>query len=400
MWSKSLFVAIIISLLLSLTGGNDEEGGAGATVRYMPFFFVFCTCLLRHNFWNRMRKRYVFATLSLCVITFAAHADMSAKDLFVYLFGIICTMYISERHLTPPQFIYKYFIIIVLPLSVLNIARGLPVSWVPDSNMAINILGYGTKHGTATVGFLLFIASLCNIYLKRHIGIRWKRFRKDLFFFGLSFYLVFFSTSRSIFMCMGGVMLLLLINWKNFRPRTTITVATLLIVAVYLLENLSAYADVLAENEIIGQFLHTENFGREYGVTSGRSWLWAYHLAVFFSNLPFGGGREVVDFRVGDWIGTLGEEAHAGSESFYTGILACYGLIGVILILLHISLFLRAIKVKNVIGACIIFASIYATVTGEGLVSLYDDRSIMLFLLYFSSFQLTALYKQYGKSLY
>ena len=226
-----------------------------------------------------------------------------------------------------------------------------------------------------------------------------RRFRKDIFFFGLSFYLVFFSTSRSIFMCMGGVLLLFLINWKRIRPRTTVTVATMLIVSVYILENLSTYADVLVKNELIGQFLHAEDFDR-YGVTSGRSWLWTYHLMVFFSNIPFGGGRESVDFFVGDWIGALGEEAHAGSESFYTGILACYGLIGVILIILHISLFLRAIKAKNVIGACIIFACIYATVTGVGLVSLYDEYSIMLFLLYFSSFQLTALYRQFGKKLY
>ena len=103
MWSKSLFATIIISLLMTLSGGTEEEGGVGGTMRYMPFFFVFCTCLLRHNFWTGKRKRYMVATLSLCVITLGVHADMSAKDLFVYLFGIICTMYISEKHITPPN---------------------------------------------------------------------------------------------------------------------------------------------------------------------------------------------------------------------------------------------------------------------------------------------------------
>lgn len=392
--SRYLFCFLGAAILQSLLSP------LGATASFFPFLFIFVIMMLDLSFYIKWRRIYLFCMLLLCTLALGLHGILTAKDLFFPFLGIVCISSLSERVFILPELIYKYFLFVIIPTSIINWAMGNPVSWIPNSNMSMNIYGMGTKHGTAIVGYALFLASSSNLYYKNKINLSYKAMKVDLFFWLLSFYLVFFSTSRSVFMCQLGVCLLFFINIHRMRKQTSIVVSALLIVSVFFLEYLSDFVPYLSKNELISSFIHTDNF-EQYGVTSGRSWLWGYHLSEFANSKWFlGGGREVVDFSVGDWVASLGMEAKAGGESYYTGVLACYGLMGIVLMLVHVVLFLYAVKRNNVVGMCVIFAAVYVTTTGVDLVSARSTFSIMLLAFYFSSFKLTNLYAKYGSQLY
>lgn len=143
----------------------------------------------------------------------------------------------------------------------------------------------------------------------------------------------------------------------------------------------------LIKNEFILDFIGVDNFKR-HGVTSGRAWLWNYHWDSFI-NSPYllGGGRTFTDFKVGDYIPFLGIKASAGSESPYTGMLACYGLFAIFQFGILIYLVFYAIKRNNLLATCIIFIAIYNSIMGVNFTSVMHADAIFVYLLYYSSFK-------------
>ena len=76
----------------------------------------------------------------------------------------------------------------------------------------------------------------------------------------------------------------------------------------------------------------------------------------------------------------------AGSESPYTAMLACNGIIAFIPFSLLLYLSYQAIKKENLIATCIIFICIYNSVMGVDLTNVLQASPILLYLLYFSSY--------------
>lgn len=198
-------------------------------------------------------------------------------------------------------------------------------------------------------------------------------------------YFIFFSSSRSAVLAALATLLMLAVNWNGLKKWLTWTLFFVFNLSTYFLELLQGYTRYLNHIPVISEFIHIENFDKTAGVTSGRAWLWKYHMDTFLKYPIFGGGREYTDFAVNDYIGRLGENAHAGSESPFTGMLACNGIIGVIQICLTIFLFQRAVKAKNVLGTTIMFCCIYNTTMG---MNYLNNRGvcILIIALYFMSF--------------
>ena len=147
----------------------------------------------------------------------------------------------------------------------------------------------------------------------------------------------------------------------------------------------------IVNNEFILDLIHADDF-KQHGVTSGRAWLWNYHWNSFIES-PFllGAGRDATDFIINQYIPSLGIKAPAASESPYTGMLACYGLLSLFPYLVLIYLSLMAILKKNLLATCIIFICIYNTLMGVYLTSVLHADAILMFLLYFSSYKRTIL---------
>lgn len=249
--------------------------------------------------------------------------------------------------------------------------------------MSINICaGESTKHGTAVIGYLLFIASLYQFTQE-------KLNKKTISFFLFSIYLIFFSTSRSVALSTAYVLIFYMINYKKIKIKVSLSFFFIIICSTFLLENLSSYTQLIGHNDILNKFIRADNFDNSIGVTSGRSWLWEYHWKTFLNTNFIGGGREAIDFKVNDFIPTINEVAKAGSESPLTGMLACYGVLGFIPLFLYFYLFYYAIKKRNLIGSCIILGNIYNALTGVNLLHCLNSTNILLYLLYFQSFYIS-----------
>lgn len=351
------------------------------TVRFVFLLVFLLSCLFQRSFHHINNVRFLILISLITIFLIFYHGLAVAKDFFIFCYGILSTFYIAKKYTATGNIAYKYFLCVIIPLGVINQILYHNVYYLPFTNGSVNIIGnVATKHWTAVVGTLLFVGSTYNILkLKKNI------LYIDAIFFLLSLYLVFFSGSRSCILALIATIILYFINRGKYKKGITILYFIVLIASVFFMEYLQNYV-YLIKNDFILDLINAENF-KQHGVTTGRAWLWKYHWDSFI-NSPYllGGGRDVVDFRVGDYIPFLRMRANAGSESPFTGMLACSGLIAFIPLSLLLYLSYQAIKKENLIATCIIFICIYNTVMGVELTNVLQASPILLYLLYFSSY--------------
>ena len=352
------------------------------TLRFIILFAFLLSCLFQKSFHQINNVRSFIFILLISIFLIFYHGLPEAKDFFIFCFGILSISYLSRIYMFSGNLIYKFFIYVIIPLSLKNLILYGNVSYFPFTTGYINIIGNeATKHGTAIVGTVLFVGAIYNI-----LKSKGRIFRKDVFFLLISFYFILFSGSRSSLMALLATIILYIINHNKYRKNVTIVYICIMFLGVFFLEYLQDYI-YLINNEVVLDLIGAKNF-KTHGVTSGRAWLWNYHWDSFV-NSPYllGGGRMVTDFRVGDYIPSLRVKAEAGSESPYTGMLACYGIIAIIQFGILISLIYNAINKKNLLATCILFIAIYNTIMGLNLTYVLSAEAILLYLLYFASFK-------------
>jgi hypothetical protein len=351
------------------------------TLKFVILFCFLLSCLFQKSFHQIYNVRRFVVIVFISVILFFYHGLLEAKDYFILSFGILSLFYYGTKYHFSGNIIYKYFIYVIIPLSLLNFILYKNVYYTPFSTGCVNIIGNdATKHGTAVIGTVLFVGALYNILKSNRNSIK-----KDVIFLILSFYLVGFSGSRSYLLALIATIFLYYINKKRYKKKITIVYFFTMFSLVFFMEYLQNYV-YLIKNDFILDLINAENF-KQHGVTTGRAWLWKYHWDSF-ANSPYllGGGREVTDFFVNEYIPSLRMNAKAGSESPFTGMLACYGIFGFFFLSILVFMSYFAIKKENLIATCIIFISIYNSTMGAKLTSVLHGDAILIYLLYFSSF--------------
>lgn len=352
------------------------------SIKFLLLLVFLLSCLFQRNFYQISNCRYLIVISVITIFLTFYHGLAIAKNFFIFCFGILSISYYSYRCSFSSKLIYKYFVYVIITLGIFNFLRYHNVYYFPFSTGYINIIGgEATKHGTAIIGTLLFVASGYNLL----IGINNKQWIHVVFLV-LGIYFVYFSGSRSCLLALIATIILYAINQYKFRKIITVICFFIFIISVFFIEYLQEYV-YLIKNELVLDIINAENF-KQHGVTSGRAWLWDYHWDTFLDS-PYllGSGKNGTDFRVGDYIPSLRMRAHAGSESPFTGILACYGLIGLIQFGILLFLTYKAIKMENILATCIIFICIYNSVMGVDLTNVLHGNPILLYLLYFSSFK-------------
>lgn len=200
-----------------------------------------------------------------------------------------------------------------------------------ENQFIINIGPPGsTKHFTATLAGMLLLWSV-----RRCLTTRFRP--RDLAICAWAAYLTLFSASRAVLLGVGFGIATMLANW--YRPRRTTSLALLILglLSVYALPSLlSARGFELPGKLGVALKLAADN----PDLTAGRAWLWEYHLGIFSQN-PLGGGRAAL--RDLDQDAELGL-APAASESFFTGLLAVYGLGAIPFFLAYLAGFMRAVR--------------------------------------------------------
>lgn len=352
------------------------------TAKFILLFTILLSCILEKSFHKINNIRFLALTSIIVVFLTVYHGMAVAKDYFIFCFGIISTLYFAKKYTFTGDIIYKYFIYIIIPLSIINLFTYNNVYYLPFTTGRVNIIGKDmTKHGTAIIGIVLFIGAIYNLLKLKRIA-----YCKDLIFLLIGLYLVAFSGSRSCLLTLLATAILYAINRKKYKKIITSIYFFGLIFLVFFMEYIQDYV-YLINNEFILDLIGADSFKR-HGVTSGRAWLWNYHWDCFI-NSPFllGGGRVTTDFNLGDYIPFLRIKAPAASESPYTGMVACYGLFAFLQIGILVYLSAYAIKKRNILATCIIFVAIYNTTMGVNLTDVLHADTIFFYLLYYSSFK-------------
>ena len=360
--------SVLISTLLTIDS---------ATIKHIPVIIFFVYVLCQSDFLNKRRIKFVFFVSCILLVSFIFHGILVTKDLFLFFISYLVICYFVGRGGFYYKFVYLLIMITLLWYLIINFST---VSYLPH-NMMINVFGEGTKHGTASLGTILFLSSIYICYYRWRLCINFHFL--DLFFVFAGIYFVFFSTSRSAMLALLASILMLIVNRNGLKKIWTWIIFLGFNISVFFFELLQNYTRYMMDIPILSDYIKVDNI-ESYGITSGRAWLWAYHIDVFLNNPFVGGGREYADFKVGDLI-EWGVVANAGTESPFTGMLACNGVIGIIQIIFLVYLFAKSVSVRNVMGAVIMFSCIYNTTMGLDFVS-NRGLSLLLIALYFMSF--------------
>ena len=352
----------------------------GATVRFLPLFCIFLYMLFSKKYFSK--ERLILFLLSVCLFLCVVfiHGFLEAKDLFFLLFAIISSRYCVECNGFNANIIIKYVFLFCLPLGVFDyFFLNYRFNLIPDQNFQIWING-GTKHLAGYLGTILCL-STSYLFDKKCIS---KTSGFVLLFIGI--YFVVFSTSRSYLLGLVCTFVIYLVV-KRFNKKIVLLISLLIISSTFFMENIASYSSLFSRNTVVYQMSGAQNYDH-HGVTSGRFWLWNYHWNTFTrSKNLMGGGRDVVDFTVGDYLIHQRETALAGSESWETSLIAEYGLIGFIIIAIQLYYLFYALRLKdNTMSFCIIFCMIYNTVLGDNCISpLARTSNVFLWMLFFKS---------------
>jgi hypothetical protein len=147
-------------------------------------------------------------------------------------------------------------------------------------------------------------------------------------------------------------------------------------------------AQYITENSVLGHLLNIKLANMDIGITTGRSSLWFYHLTLFYDNILLGAHSDRILFHIGDILYD-GSVAKTASESFYTSVLARFGILGFIFPVLHLYFLVTAILKKCLYS--IIWCSIF--ILGNVFSSLfggcYGQIHIVMYFLLFSAYNTT-----------
>lgn len=217
--------------------------------------------------------------------------------------------------------------------------------------------------------------------------------KKNVSFYFIIFallYFVIFSGSRALIFSLGLTILSILIS-KILKERLKHAWLPLLVMSIffiYLSPFIGELINAFAFPVVMAGLLKIDN----PDITSGREWLWGYHLSLFFDR-PFGNGSEILrEMVVGDSIN--GETISASSESFFTYILAVYGVFSIPLFLLLPYLFIKLGNIDGINISALVFFAVLATVAssvfggayGMNLVLLYGVMSIFIKNKHYSNY--------------
>ncbi|WP_263819265.1 O-antigen ligase family protein [Salinibacter sp.] len=329
---------------------------------------------------GRMPVKATFATVllaTLAIISAGASGELGKLIDFVAFFGGIAGYFlIAERYPLQARDIFL-FTVTVLVAGILLEITGAPgtrgeFGLLPFTGENWKVLIKG-PHFTGWGGVFLLFSSLLFSNQKG-----WKL--KHLLLLLLAWYLIVLSGSRSSI----AAALATVVLWFSGTARRLILRRPYIGVLVTLLAGLSMYlAPVL-----IFQGLSAEGFlgtllkispGQE-DVTAGRFLTWLYHFELFFDHFWTGAPSQMVT-ESGE---AMSRELMASNESFFTKVLAKFGIIGLFFQGAFLFLSWFALKNRSYEGYIISIIFVVTTAASGVFGSTYYVYSVVGYWGYFS----------------
>ena len=245
-------------------------------------------------------------------------------------------------------------------------------------------------HFSSVLGSLILVFGIYGISKKESLIINFSMVAAGL-------YLVIFAKSRTSLL---ATLISLLLGMLFTRKRqVALFLATLLsVVSIYfivpLIQDNPNLISGVANTSFARSFIKLEATEAAYGISSGRQWLWAYHLNLFKKNILTGASRQLTAFEVGDKI--EGGRALAGSESFLTYVLARYGIWGISYHIFFLLLLWKSIRSNNKEFYLLMVYSISSCVGISLLGNTYGAHNVVIYLYIFTLLN-TSTYRGEGR---
>jgi hypothetical protein len=308
---RYLGASLIIAFLVALTTNARD----GAWYWYLALSYI--------AIWKAFENRYL---------------DLRIFDKIIFVCAILCIIWIGLGFAAAR-------------VQEVGLSSGNNLAFIPkaENEWRINIGPPGS-----TIHFIATFAGMATVIsFYRVLVLRQSANYLVLFIYG---YLLFFSGARSVGVGVACAVLIIVIGRFSLRflPQICYVFVAFGLVVVY-------GADLLAT------FLpHTGELGSELlksggaDITSGRLWLWGYHLSLFKANL-FGAGSESLRGLIVGELAADGEVVSAAGESFYTYLLAVYGIFAIPIFALHLRVLHKLAKAGELLKSAVMAMAIVST---------------------------------------
>jgi hypothetical protein len=330
-------------------------------------------CILREN----MVPKIVFIMILILIIFFLLNSIILRKDMSrilevgAFYLPLIGFYFLSKKNPISEKILIQFLVFIIIPITIIFSLMEVHsfrymISYMGDGRL---LIFFGAIHLTGIILLFLF-TSMLSLYIYKN---------KIVYFYILIFILLLILTSgsRTAFL----IALFLFIMGYGIKKRYIVNNAYLfllpliLLFSIYIIDFLREYLILIG----LGEQLKLNNVN----VTAGRAWLWLYHMDLFFENLFIGTDDSLLDISKGDYTYT-GEISQAGTESYYTKLLARDGIWGFIHIGFYLYLLYLAIKSKNNFAYFLIVIIIISNATVSQFSNMYELSSFLGYWMLFS----------------
>jgi hypothetical protein len=375
---------IILFLFYALAGMAIGWGFAGPWVVHLASGCLVGAGVARAVIRGVPRVAIRAAVVGMLAITYALLFLDSRAILMAGSWWGVCVSYLILFHRTLVRaHIIMWVAMITLVLFVLWTTLGLDaadpgvsfnrLTLVPsaENGFIVNIGPPGsTKHFTATLGGMLFVWSI-----QRYVGDESLSRPWVLVTLLWAAYLLIFSGSRAAYLGILFATLVILLNKKQVRAVASLGLLGIGVAASY-------YGVMLFEIEwlsrmpwIVRVLMKATDDNPDFG--AGRVWLWSYHVERFLAD-PFGSGRSFID--------QLGVDAAAGlvpasSESWFTALLAIYGVGALHFFVAYLAVFMRALRNRDTEMLAVSMFVIITTATSSFFAQPYGPWSVVVLAL-------------------
>jgi hypothetical protein len=351
-------------------------------ITYIPVMIFTLYALLQvHNIIINKRLLPKFVFIALIVFLFFTTLNIGLirfdieriKEVSVFYLPIIGIYFLSKKYPIDAKSFFIIIFLFIFPIYIFNSIL------LEGSRMAIfemyengRILFYfDSAHSFGTLEVLIFTFLLNQYFHTKRTTILLGSF--------LLLILIFYSGSRtSLAIALTLYVALFFFHIKNQNLRK-IFLYLLPIVILFFLYSVDLIKIYFTQFNVFQDQLKLNGLN----VASGRAWLWLYHMNLFTDNLWTGVSSAYVDFKVGSVVENK-EIARAGSESFFTKLLARDGLWGIIHYLFFYYLVALSVRAKNFLSYSMAIIIIFGMAFLGRFVAIYDILTIVVYWSYFS----------------
>ena len=302
----------------------DDTHTIGRIAKFIPLVLIVGSTML----WVMTKHRQqipstafkIFLLLAIIVLYRIAAGDAAgALDALMFFGGLGAFWLLAQEVPLNLNALNVTLCAIVLPGAIiyhrfLGLFANFEFDLVPFIGIDWRVL-IRSHHHSAMVGCYLF---LVNILLYRSKNQRCPR---CLGLMALGLYFVVFSGSRAVLLAIA--LMLTAIFLRKFPRGLFLMVPIVAVTSLYIVLT-TPMIDNLRVGGLTGTMLKLDP--SNYDPSAGRAWLWQYHLELFIKH-PWIGSPEAESFGFGDIVD--GQRVIASTESFFTFVLARYGIPGV-----------------------------------------------------------------------